>query len=462
MFVIIKLFYEEHKNLHDVKEIDQQEFNRAVRELISSPDALMQRAQRAQIKAIDRLGVERWFNAFRKDIEKINEIIERNELRNSKITNSPIDNGVIRSVEFSEDDFSSFKISRLSPNIFYEMLNPFQTIEELEVFSNEIGNGKFCILKFDNSGVSGALGETIRYSFLKNFFRQYFPKITFFDGTSPKEQKNAQKKGRIVSTRVIDYNELKNRRDKGDKSYFPEIDHADFTRINGYSMIQMKPFDIIYPAEESRITVRERIEKEIDFAGKLVITSLTNTEQIPYLVGCANYFSDAKIIVVQGTNIFDGFVTDRFEKEVKSVGLQARFVNWFIPPGHLRYLYGVGDYAFVHYNKNKLEPIACGMPAITTEEFSDPSKNPNFVIDKVLQRYGFIRILGSSSAKSIQIVRITPELLSDIVKEVSEDENKKGILSSKQETQRILTAMKWIYERNRNYLDRLFGSIRKR
>ena len=77
--VIIKLFYEEHKHLSDISQIDQQEFNRAVRELIANPDALMQKAQKAQIKAIDRLGVERWFNAFRKDIEKINEVLEKDE-----------------------------------------------------------------------------------------------------------------------------------------------------------------------------------------------------------------------------------------------------------------------------------------------------------------------------------------------------------------------------------------------
>ncbi len=79
LMVIIKLFYEEHKHLHDVSQIDQQEFNRAVKELISNPDALMQKAKSAQIKAIDRLGLERWFNAFRKDIEKINQIIQKYE-----------------------------------------------------------------------------------------------------------------------------------------------------------------------------------------------------------------------------------------------------------------------------------------------------------------------------------------------------------------------------------------------
>jgi len=75
LFVIVKLFYEEHKHLTDISQIDQQEFNRAVRELIADPDALLQKTQKAQIKAIDRLGVERWFNAFRKDIEKLNQII---------------------------------------------------------------------------------------------------------------------------------------------------------------------------------------------------------------------------------------------------------------------------------------------------------------------------------------------------------------------------------------------------
>ena len=59
LMAIIKLFYEEHKNLRDVSQIDQQEFNKAVRELISNPDALMQKAQASQIKAINRLGLER-------------------------------------------------------------------------------------------------------------------------------------------------------------------------------------------------------------------------------------------------------------------------------------------------------------------------------------------------------------------------------------------------------------------
>src|SRR3989344_5781899 len=63
LLVIIKLFYEEHKHLHDVSQIDQQEFNRAVKELIASPDALMQKAKASQIREIDHLGLERWFNA---------------------------------------------------------------------------------------------------------------------------------------------------------------------------------------------------------------------------------------------------------------------------------------------------------------------------------------------------------------------------------------------------------------
>ena len=90
LFVIVKLFYEEHKHLNDISQIDQQEFNRAVRELISNRDAFLQKAQKAQIKAIDRLGVERWFNAFKKDIEKINEVIEKYEkkvLETHKINN---------------------------------------------------------------------------------------------------------------------------------------------------------------------------------------------------------------------------------------------------------------------------------------------------------------------------------------------------------------------------------------
>ena len=52
LLVIIKLFYEEHKHLHDLSQIEQQEFNRAVRELISNPDALLQKARTAEIKEI--------------------------------------------------------------------------------------------------------------------------------------------------------------------------------------------------------------------------------------------------------------------------------------------------------------------------------------------------------------------------------------------------------------------------
>ncbi|MBI2652744.1 hypothetical protein HYX00_04735 [Candidatus Woesearchaeota archaeon] len=85
LMVIIKLFYEEHKNLHDVSKIDQQEFNKAVRDLIASPNALMQKAQSAQIKVIDRLGVERWFNAFREDIGRVNQIINKYEQKSGSI-----------------------------------------------------------------------------------------------------------------------------------------------------------------------------------------------------------------------------------------------------------------------------------------------------------------------------------------------------------------------------------------
>jgi len=56
LVVIIRLFYEEHKNLKDISQVDQQEFDKAVKALISSPDALMQKAKKAQFKAINRLG----------------------------------------------------------------------------------------------------------------------------------------------------------------------------------------------------------------------------------------------------------------------------------------------------------------------------------------------------------------------------------------------------------------------
>ena len=75
LLVIIKLFYQEHRILKDVRAIDQQEFNKAVRDLIANPDALLQRLRKSQIKEIEMLKPEGWFNAFRKDIEKINEAI---------------------------------------------------------------------------------------------------------------------------------------------------------------------------------------------------------------------------------------------------------------------------------------------------------------------------------------------------------------------------------------------------
>jgi hypothetical protein len=77
LLVIIKLFYEEHKSLNDISQIDQQEFNRVVRELINDPDALLQRARAAQIMEIEHTGLEAWFNAFKRDIEKINQIIQK-------------------------------------------------------------------------------------------------------------------------------------------------------------------------------------------------------------------------------------------------------------------------------------------------------------------------------------------------------------------------------------------------
>ena len=46
LMTVIKLFYEEHKHLNDISQVDQKEFNRAVRELITNPDALMQRQRR--------------------------------------------------------------------------------------------------------------------------------------------------------------------------------------------------------------------------------------------------------------------------------------------------------------------------------------------------------------------------------------------------------------------------------
>ena len=56
------------------------------------------------------------------------------------------------------------------------------------------------------------------------------------------------------------------------------------------------------------------------------------------------------------------------------------------------------------------------MPAITTEEYRDSSKNSNFIIDKVLERYGLIKILQSPTSRDNSIVMVTDELLRDIIK----------------------------------------------
>ncbi len=79
LLVIIKLFYEEHRRAHDVTKVDYEEFKKDVRELVADQDALLQRARNKQIKEIEFLGLERWFEAFKKDIERINEVIEKNE-----------------------------------------------------------------------------------------------------------------------------------------------------------------------------------------------------------------------------------------------------------------------------------------------------------------------------------------------------------------------------------------------
>lgn len=450
LVVLIKLFYEEHKSLQDLSQVEYAEFKDAVRQLISNRDAFLQKARAAQIAEIEHIGLEQWYELFKKDIKKINEIIEKND----HIGNIP-------TVEFQENDYTNFKRSRLSPTILYGILNPFDTFPELEAFSAEVKNAKFVVLKFDNSGVDGAIGETIKYSFLRNFFHHYFPNLLFFNELPLKEQQKAQRQGRIISTRVIDFNELHNRRVRGDQSYFPEIDHADFSRVNGYSMIQLKPTDMIFPSQDSVVEMRKNIQRKIGFEEKLVITSISNTEQISDLIKCANHFSDAKIVVVQGTSFQDGFVTDRFEKRVSYVGLQGRFVSWFPPYGYLRMLYGVGNYAFVHHNKNKLEPIACGLPAVTTEDYRDPSKNPNVVIDNILDRYGFIKILGSAESREVSTAKVTDELLTDLTRAVSKDEQRKGIPSLKQETQRIFNTIKSISEQKRSIFSRMKRAIRK-
>ncbi|MEK6946588.1 MAG: hypothetical protein AABX32_03190 [Nanoarchaeota archaeon] len=96
LLVIIKLFYHEHRQLQDINKVDYEEFRKDVRELLSNHNSLLQKARKAQVEEIEFFGLERWFEIFRKDIDKLNEIIERYEQKaqethkvNDLITDGP-------------------------------------------------------------------------------------------------------------------------------------------------------------------------------------------------------------------------------------------------------------------------------------------------------------------------------------------------------------------------------------
>ena len=76
LLVIIKIFIEEHKGLRGLNEIDQEEFKRAFKELLSSRDALLQKVRQYQIEEIESIGLEQWIEHFWTDINKINKLIE--------------------------------------------------------------------------------------------------------------------------------------------------------------------------------------------------------------------------------------------------------------------------------------------------------------------------------------------------------------------------------------------------
>lgn len=366
----------------------------------------------------------------------------------------------ITNIELDETTLATLERMRINPDFFYNAINSFKTPEELYNFSASIRQGEYCVLKFDHIN-SGALGEAIKYNFLKKFFRKYFPKLQFFDELERKEQQKAEKQEAVITTRAIDFKELQNRRAAGDKSYFPEITDSDISKVDGYSMIQMKPLDIAFPTKESAARLRKKIEQQINFHGTIIVTSLSNSEQIPDLIECAEQFPEAKILVVQGTGFHDAISIDKFEKDVKTANLQIHFINLYVPPGNLRYLYSIGDYAFVPYNKNKLEPVACEVPVITTKDFGDESKNSNIVLDKVLDEAGLIQTLDSDQPTQKHEVKLTNNLLYRLVEENTKDEKEKGVPGLKDETQRIFNEMKNIsLKLNRNFISRYLNRFR--
>jgi len=89
LLVIIKLFYHEHRQLKDVSKIEYEVFKKSVRELLTNRDALLQKARKAQVDEIEFFGPERWFEMFRKDIERINRIIQKYEAGSVNLSQFP-------------------------------------------------------------------------------------------------------------------------------------------------------------------------------------------------------------------------------------------------------------------------------------------------------------------------------------------------------------------------------------
>ena len=64
LILIVRLFIEEHRNLQDINQLDQEKFKKAFRELLSNPDALLQKTRKSQIKEIEGIGIGGWFKEF--------------------------------------------------------------------------------------------------------------------------------------------------------------------------------------------------------------------------------------------------------------------------------------------------------------------------------------------------------------------------------------------------------------
>lgn len=79
MLKLIRLFYEEHKDLTDLSKIDNIQFKRDFRELFSNQDAILQKTKLRQFAIMEDLDLKQWFDKLRVDIAEINEIILKYE-----------------------------------------------------------------------------------------------------------------------------------------------------------------------------------------------------------------------------------------------------------------------------------------------------------------------------------------------------------------------------------------------